>query len=380
MTVSLDDDSINVKNFGAIGDGIADDTAAINAASQAVLNTFRGVTLSNGLVVLRAKELYFPSGHYLISGPINILSPVVNIRSVGGATIRQTAAAPIFVVANGGGGSAKIKVQGLQFLYGTTQILFSNNNINATMLKIEDCEFRESTDFAIKAIGINNDLHLSAVLIIENSRFMDSAGVLENHADIALIKDSWVQVSSPNLQANASVFLNVSGNLKFDNVLFVPSITQAAPRVAGVHWVRLNGGSLFVSRTRFGGEGAGYPIVRFEGNGLLSGGSSGTITTYPYMGAEITIENSQICAGGQQTPDAAVININKGMPHTIRVVNNSWLTDSPIIRINNPIDSQGYINSAPTPAVAQQVLNYVIGPNMARPSVGIPAMMSPFLR
>ena len=56
---------INVKNFGAKGDGVTDDTAAINraiAASTPPENT--------GNYWGQAKIVYFPSGTYLISGPL----------------------------------------------------------------------------------------------------------------------------------------------------------------------------------------------------------------------------------------------------------------------------------------------------------------------
>jgi glucan 1,3-beta-glucosidase len=63
----------NVKDFGAVGDGVTDDTAAINRAaaafSSAELETLRcgadcGSTTTLGAVV------YFPAGTYLISTPI----------------------------------------------------------------------------------------------------------------------------------------------------------------------------------------------------------------------------------------------------------------------------------------------------------------------
>ena len=51
------DYTINVKNYGAVGDGATDDTAAINAAIAAASTK-------------SAKTLYLPMGVYLISSAL----------------------------------------------------------------------------------------------------------------------------------------------------------------------------------------------------------------------------------------------------------------------------------------------------------------------
>jgi hypothetical protein len=58
-------DVVNVKDFGAVGDGVADDTAAIQVATN--IN----------------KKIYFPSGIYKITSPINTSSFAVNIAGDG---------------------------------------------------------------------------------------------------------------------------------------------------------------------------------------------------------------------------------------------------------------------------------------------------------
>lgn len=55
-------DIISVKDFGAVGDGVTDDTAAI----QAAINACAGTTVGT------AKTVYFPAGDYYISAPIEI--------------------------------------------------------------------------------------------------------------------------------------------------------------------------------------------------------------------------------------------------------------------------------------------------------------------
>ncbi len=57
---------INVRDFGAKGDGVTDDTAAINAAIAASGDDTRAIFWQDKIV-------YFPSGTYLVSSPIHKL-------------------------------------------------------------------------------------------------------------------------------------------------------------------------------------------------------------------------------------------------------------------------------------------------------------------
>lgn len=60
----------NVRDFGAIGDGVTDDLAAIQAAFDWTVGTNRG-------------KLYFPPGIYYVSGPIDISTPVSSVHVLG---------------------------------------------------------------------------------------------------------------------------------------------------------------------------------------------------------------------------------------------------------------------------------------------------------
>lgn len=62
--ISIPTDVINVQDYGAVGDGIADDTAALQSAIDACRRT----------VNIRAKTCYIPSGVYKISAPLNVYS------------------------------------------------------------------------------------------------------------------------------------------------------------------------------------------------------------------------------------------------------------------------------------------------------------------
>src|SRR5919106_1715913 len=73
-------DMINVKEYGALGNGINDDTGAIQSALSAAYGT---VAAPHGTANCSAnKSMFFPSGHYLISSPL-LIPPVMGARIVG---------------------------------------------------------------------------------------------------------------------------------------------------------------------------------------------------------------------------------------------------------------------------------------------------------
>jgi len=79
------DDSVNLRDFGVIGNGVADDTAAINRAIQQIY-------LSSAVdIEARARRtIYFPGGTYIISTPL-LIPPYARIvgDGMGSTIIRQ---------------------------------------------------------------------------------------------------------------------------------------------------------------------------------------------------------------------------------------------------------------------------------------------------
>ena len=74
-------ESVSVKDFGAIGDGVADDTAAFQAAIDAFKPTSIGVEgLPN-----KSINIYIPVGVYLITAPIEVYSGI-NLYGEGAAS------------------------------------------------------------------------------------------------------------------------------------------------------------------------------------------------------------------------------------------------------------------------------------------------------
>jgi hypothetical protein len=87
------DDTVSVRDFGAIGNGIADDTAAIQRAIQQIYST----TYNNTVPLVR-RTIYFPAGSYLTSSTI-LIPPYASLIGDGKQNTILTSAnvsAPIF--------------------------------------------------------------------------------------------------------------------------------------------------------------------------------------------------------------------------------------------------------------------------------------------
>ena len=80
------DDFVSVKDFGAVGDGLTDDTLAINLA----LRQLYCVTANPSA----RKTLYFPAGHYIVTNSINVPSNANLVGEGSGNTIVEQTRPP----------------------------------------------------------------------------------------------------------------------------------------------------------------------------------------------------------------------------------------------------------------------------------------------
>lgn len=109
-------DSVNVKNFGAVGDGVADDTAAIQAAIDSFATSGLDMLKSGGTV-------YLPAGTYKVTSLLLRLG--VNLRGDGTLATRVfTATATTIVRLNPAVGTAS---HGLFYI---ENILFDGGGLN----------------------------------------------------------------------------------------------------------------------------------------------------------------------------------------------------------------------------------------------------------
>jgi hypothetical protein len=342
--------------WGAYADGThpKETTSAIRAAVRSLFTT---AFQSAGLDFLGSSQvLEFLAGHYAIDDEI-VVGPYANVITGSQAIIEQTANTQthpkgIFNFS----GAYTIRVSGLRFLGGTTQISLSNANIDTSLFQIDHCEFQLATSYAIAASPAHPADHLSALLTIDQCKFFTPKQVLMNYCDVAVVSNSLVYVSQPPSDPNTAVFSNMHGVLHLHHMVGVPSF----PVSSGCRWID-NYGSVFVEASRFGGEAAGVAIVY-----NYAGPDSG----FPFLGPSIVIKNSWVYAG--VTGDGAVLNLKTAVPQVFIFEGNTGPADNALIVNGGAIDLDTYLRSFPT-----NNFRFVMEPNQQNLIGSIPDPLKP---
>lgn len=189
-------ESISVKDFGAVGDGVTDDTAAI----QNALNSGAGC-------------IVFPSGVYLISDEFIINTGAFNslfikgsiARSIDGVGVRikQTSIDKgVFVFGSSSTSFTDLRIEGIQF-YGTNSGTGSGITLNkSSAVRISDCQFWYWGCFGIYLKGDINTPNYDVE--IEKSRFC--------HNNTVGIYSDYMAVNSINIHDNTFNNLNRTDN------------------------------------------------------------------------------------------------------------------------------------------------------------------------
>lgn len=190
--------TFNVRDYGALGDGRTDDTAAIN-------NAYAAISLFGG-------ALYFPAGTYLVSN-LAVWSKPILVYGDGWqtSTIKTTAGTGDVCTVNVAG----IKVLDLQFANAVARTAGAYINVTnsastiiladlfmtghfigidcaATIVRIRDCELRSptaATGIGIRFTGTGADLHVNGVVMDAAAGSMPAYGILVNGCQDLTIAD-----------------------------------------------------------------------------------------------------------------------------------------------------------------------------------------------
>lgn len=340
-------DSINVRDFGAKGNGKTDDTKAIQAAfdaagQESTVGHFGessvhekhdgigilavGVSASEYVIRNRfsvgeeccyssVPEVIFPVGAYIISASLNVDVPI--IRGEGDASILQTGSEnDIFYYPGAWHG----KVSGLTFLGGKTQLNLWNKNLDTGHFSIMDCKFHHSTGPAVQFRKGSN----STFLIIKDCVFTWCRQALISYTDWTTMRDTWIR-TDPRMD-HMAVIENRGAFMTLDNLLGVP-------RPSGIdqRWVD-NYCDLHCVGCRFGGEGGGFtPVVNFAKFAPQAGGN------------RVVIDDSWISAESNYKRKCAVY--CEEIPNGI-TIRNSVVLGVPPIKVDKKIDLNNYFRGA----------------------------------
>lgn len=120
-------DFVSVKDFGAVGDGVTNDTAAIQAAITYVQTAKR--------------RLYVPGGTYIVTGPISVSASGVEIFGDGAYSAILKASGNFASILNMTAAAAYVTVENLSFLTGTTTTKCATLAVNCVVIRFSNCYF-----------------------------------------------------------------------------------------------------------------------------------------------------------------------------------------------------------------------------------------------
>jgi len=136
---------LNVKDFGAKGDGVTDDTEALQKLFSSVYNTYMTMFVK---YESSYPEIVFPEGTYLISKTL-VLSNWVNVRGIGNVVIKQTNPDKDIIYIHW---AFRNLIENITFEGGRRQLKLWTANSDSARVFIKDCKFRNSSSYAVECI------------------------------------------------------------------------------------------------------------------------------------------------------------------------------------------------------------------------------------
>lgn len=237
---------VTPQMYGAKGDGVTDDTAAIQAAIDAINESDYTVDVTTKTGTY--KTLRFPNGVYVVSAPL-ILDEIHAIDFSGAIIISKT---DEFILLSS---AYKAKYTGGVFI-GKNIFKINNNNNDQGNIIIEKAEFKNCNT----AIDVTCQ---SSQFIIEGCTF-DSClhPVIQHSCDGMTIEKNWFTCPSPD--NNDSNFKLLGGKTTFKDNILVPALGKNDVSETETSWIENNQNTLVCYDNRFGGENHGRTPINHK--------------------------------------------------------------------------------------------------------------------
>lgn len=296
---------IDVLDYGAVGDGVADDTnaiiAAITAANAAKQSGSGGIFGGSGIAAGTAPTVYFPSGIYKITSSLSAdtVNSLAYLNFVGEQSILVLSAA---VVCFGGVGYMT-NFKNLQFRGGAVAISIKTGNSDTSLINITGCDFNDQTTASIRTDTASN----STLLTISNCKYNNYQNtgyfLYAPTGDRIDVTQTWVTTYAP-----VAFYIDV-GQLSMYEMVGVPNGLLAQ---TGGRWVDFMGTaqSLICYNCRFGGEGGGAPLVYNYAT---------PDTAAPFLTSQIIVKDCDLFMGLSDRLDRGVVIAKAGLPGIVRI-------------------------------------------------------------
>ena len=251
-------ESVSVKDFGAVGDGITDDTDAFRLAYQAIVSLRK--SSQSTVFDYTSPYLFIPYGKYVISG------------SITEATGASNSATELTVVGEssillGGAGTFNFfefrfncDITGVAFQGGGRAFYIQSGNADSAKFNINDCTFQNQT---VECFGDDAASASSIVNIIGCKIYQVNGGTNYPRmgtfsVDQLNMENNWVYYGG-----TGSPFYTNCNTFNFVNNLCVPNYLLASSTQRSWFY---NSSSINLEGNRFGAEAGGCTIVEHEGD------------------------------------------------------------------------------------------------------------------
>ncbi len=333
---------VNVKAYGAKGDGAADDTAAIKAAVDAAAMQ-RSAPSTVGPHIQCGPVLVFPAGKYVINESL-LLDSVLEVRGEGRPILLQNDnKKDIFVSTY----AWRLSIKNLTFSGGRNQIDLSNPNLNTGQIVVESCRFYGAAEAAIRNKVTSTTIKISDCEFIRCHQTW-----INTDSDQSIMLDCWIE---PATMGDYAAIEHHKGMMTIENVLGCPPDGSPKRR-----WIDNHGEWLTARRFRFGGENAGMtPVYQYRKY------TPTILDRAPWddLGASLILDDCFIVANGSEA-ECAVYCLE--LPNTLRITNSTLCTGIPAVKLDPKIDLNKYFFGA-GPGVLSYSVDGTIGSGVASP-------------
>ena len=308
--------ALNVRDFGATGDGETDDTAAIQKA------------LTAAAVAKVTPAVRFPAGTYRVSRPL-LVSSLAALHGAPGSVLVAAGNHDLLYVHE----ARRVRIQGLRFRGGKRHIRISPGEALLGTVTISACTFEESGGFAVECMKLlepDGDGTLAPYRVGDGGLVAQDEGrgriapcPLLLHVDACVFRDCQNAVSGMCETAvveNSTVTTPETmrgGAFRASGRFLLAQVSGLAYPVAGrkQHWLTAIGGAVALRGCTFrSDEPWGLPAVY----ALQTGGKTAS---------SVVIDGCSFAAAGNE--EGCLVYCRE-MPNLIAVRNSRELSDQPV--------------------------------------------------